>query len=152
MALIGSGLLAILLVLSRTPGIQDVFPLKGFFPRRAGGPCRPLGGDLVHGVCRRDLERAGARRPGLAGLGGLRAGGAGHRVMTVSPFLPGAEPVLNNYIPVLQQPFFHASLVDLRCRLRAGRAARPAHHLAAPAFGAPLQTGAFLGAVAAFLA
>ena len=31
MALIGSGLLAILLVLSRTPGIQDVFPLKGFF-------------------------------------------------------------------------------------------------------------------------
>ena len=31
MALIGSGLLAILLVFSRTPGIQDVFPLKDFF-------------------------------------------------------------------------------------------------------------------------
>jgi cytochrome c oxidase subunit 1 len=31
LALIGSGLLAILLVLSRTPGIQDVFPLKDFF-------------------------------------------------------------------------------------------------------------------------
>ena len=31
MALIGSGLLAMLLVLSRTPGIQDVFPLKEFF-------------------------------------------------------------------------------------------------------------------------
>ena len=31
MALIGSGLLAILLVLSRTPGIQDVFPLKDMF-------------------------------------------------------------------------------------------------------------------------
>jgi len=31
MALIGSGLLAVLLVLSRTPGIQDVFPLKDLF-------------------------------------------------------------------------------------------------------------------------
>ena len=31
MALIGSGLLAVLLVLSRTPGIQDVFPLKDMF-------------------------------------------------------------------------------------------------------------------------
>ena len=31
LALIGSGLLAMLLVLSRTPGIQDIFPLKGFF-------------------------------------------------------------------------------------------------------------------------
>ena len=31
MALIGSGLLALLLVFSRTPGIQDVFPLKEFF-------------------------------------------------------------------------------------------------------------------------
>ena len=30
-ALIGAGLLAILLVLSRTPGIQDVFPLRDFF-------------------------------------------------------------------------------------------------------------------------
>ena len=31
LALIGSGLLAMLLVLSRTPGIQDIFPLKGLF-------------------------------------------------------------------------------------------------------------------------
>ena len=31
LALIGSGLLAMLLVLSRTPGIQDIFPLKEFF-------------------------------------------------------------------------------------------------------------------------
>lgn len=30
-SLIGAGLLAVLLVLSRTPGIQDVFPLKDFF-------------------------------------------------------------------------------------------------------------------------
>ena len=30
--------------------------------------------------------------------------------MTVSLFFPGAEPVLNNYIPVLKQNVFFASL------------------------------------------
>lgn len=30
-ALIGSGLLAVLLVFSRTPGFQDFFPLRDFF-------------------------------------------------------------------------------------------------------------------------
>ena len=152
MALIGSGLLAILLVLSRTPGIQDVFPLKGFFRAAL----------VVHvdlsvaiwfmafaAVIWSALGRAGHAWLGWAGLGLAALGTA---LMTVSPFLPGAEPVLNNYIPVLQQPFFHASLWICGAGfalavLRALLTTWPR-----PAFGAPLQTGAFLGAVAAFLA
>ena len=152
MALIGSGLLAILLVLSRTPGIQDVFPLKGFFRAAL----------VVHvdlsvaiwfmafaAVIWSALGRAGHAWLGWTGLGLAALGTA---LMTVSPFLPGAEPVLNNYIPVLQQPFFHASLWICGAGfalavLRALLTTWPR-----PAFGVPLQTGAFLGAVAAFLA
>jgi cytochrome c oxidase subunit 1 len=92
-------------------------------------------------------------RAGLAWLGwaGFALAALGTAVMTVSPFLPGAEPVLNNYIPVLQQPFFlprcGSAVPALRWPCCApcsppGRARRRR----------PLQTGAFLGAVAAFLA
>ena len=71
MALIGSGLLALLLVFSRTPGIQDVFPLKEFF-RSALIARRSVRGRLVHGLRGGDLERCRWRRPGMARLGGLR--------------------------------------------------------------------------------
>jgi len=152
MALIGSGLLAILLVLSRTPGINEVFPLKGFFRAAL----------VVHvdlsvaiwfmafaAAIWSALGRAGHAWLGWAGLA-LAAVGTG--LMTLSPFLPGAEPVLNNYIPVLQQPVFHAALWTCGAGfalavLRALLTTWPR-----PLLGAPLQTGAFLGAVAAFLA
>jgi cytochrome c oxidase subunit 1 len=49
---------------------------------------------------------------GLAWLGleWRRPGGAGDGADERFPVLPGAEPVLNNYIPVLRQPLFFASL------------------------------------------
>ena len=93
-------------------------------------------------------------RDGFAwlGWGGFGLATAGTAVMTVSPFLPGADPVLNNYIPVLQQPVFYASL----WLCGAGFALAVLRALLTtwprPAFGAPLQLGAFLGAVAGFLA
>ncbi len=152
MALIGSGLLAILLVLSRTPGIQDVFPLKDMF--RAA---------LVVHV---DLSVAiwfmafaaviwsalGRDSQAWLGWGGFALAAVGTAVMTVSPFLPGAAPVLNNYIPVLHQQVFYTSL----WLCGAGFALAVLRALLTtwprPAFEAPLQLGAFLGAVAAFLA
>jgi hypothetical protein len=72
--------------------------------------------------------------------------------MTVSPFLPGADPVLNNYIPVLQQETFYASLWI--CGAGFGLAVLRALITTwpRPFLGAPLQLGAFLGAVAGFLA
>ena len=152
MALIGSGLLAILLVLSRTPGIQDVFPLKGFF--RAALVVHVDLSVAIWFMAFAAVIWSALGRAGLAWLGwaGLGLAALGTALMTVSPFLPGAEPVLNNYIPVLQQPFVHASLwicgVGFALAvLRALLTTWPR-----PALGAPLQTGAFLGAVAAFLA
>ena len=152
LALIGSGLLAILLVLSRTPGIQDVFPLKDFF--RAALVVHVDLSVAVWFMAFAAVIWSALGRDGLAwlGWGGFALAALGTAVMTVSPFLPGADPVLNNYIPVLQQPVFYASL--WLCGAGFGLAVLRALLTTwpRPAFGAPLQLGAFLGAVAGFLA
>jgi cytochrome c oxidase subunit 1 len=110
-ALIGSGLLAILLVLSRTPGIQNVFPLRDFFRSAL----------VVHvdlsvliwfmafgGVL---WSLAGDGRFSALGRIGFWFAAVGTAVLTISPFFPNAQPLLNNYIPVLQQPMFFAGLI-----------------------------------------
>jgi hypothetical protein len=152
LALIGSGLLALLLAMSRTPGIQDVFPLKSLFRAAL----------VVHvdlsvavwfmafaAVIWSAFGRGGAAWLGWAGFG-LAA--LGTLVMTVSPFLPGADPILNNYIPVLQQPVFYASLWICAAGFALAVLRALITTWPRPAFGAPLQLGAFLGAVAAALA
>ncbi|CAG0957544.1 hypothetical protein RHDC4_00486 [Rhodocyclaceae bacterium] len=148
LALIGSGLLAILLVFSRTPGIQDVFPLKDFF-RSALIVHVDLSVAVWFMAFGAVLWSAAGSSAG-AGLGwaAFWIAAAGTLVMTVSPFFPDAHPLLNNYIPVLQQPVFYASLwicgagfslVLLRTLFTAWPA-RP--------FAEPLRLGIFLGAVA----
>ena len=152
MALIGSGLLAILLVLSRTPGIQDVFPLKDFF--RSALVVHVDLSVAVWFMAFAAVIWSALGRGGMAwlGWGGFGLAAVGTAVMTVSPFLPGADPVLNNYIPVLRQQVFYASLWI--CGAGFGLAVLRALLTTwpRPALGAPLQLGAFLGAVAAFLA
>jgi hypothetical protein len=152
MALIGSGLLAILLVLSRTPGIQDVFPLKDLF--RAALVVHVDLSVAIWFMAFAAVIWSALGRDGVAWLGwsGFVLAAAGTAVMTVSPFLPGADPVLNNYIPVLQQPVFYAAL--WMCGAGFGLAVVRALITTwpRPCLGAPLQLGAFLGAVAAFLA
>lgn len=147
-ALIGSGLLAILLVFSRTPGIQDVFPLREFFRSAL----------IVHV----DLSvavwfmafasvlwsAAGNARGDALGRAGFWLACAGTLLMTVSPFFPDAHPLLNNYIPVLRQPVFFVSL----WLCAAGFALSVLRALATtwPAQGLrdPLRIGVFLAAVA----
>ena len=152
MALIGSGVLAILLVLSRTPGINEVFPLKGFF--RAALVVHVDLSVAIWFMAFAATIWSALGRKGHAWMGwsGLALASLGTAAMAVSPFLPGAEPILNNYIPVLQQPFFLAALWVCG----AGFALAVLRGLLTtwprPALGAPLQTGAFLAAVAGFLA
>ena len=55
-ALAASGILAILLVLSRTPGLARLFPVADFFLRRAGRARRPVGARLVPRFRRRAVE------------------------------------------------------------------------------------------------
>ena len=152
MALIGSGLLAVLLVLSRTPGIQDVFPLKDLF--RAALVVHVDLSVAVWFMAFAAVIWSALGGGGLAWLGwaGFGLAALGTALMTVSPFFPGADPVLNNYIPVLEQPLFFASIwifgagMSLAV-LRALLTTWPGRLLAEP-----LRLGAFLGALAAFLA
>jgi hypothetical protein len=152
MALIGSGLLAVLLVLSRTPGIQDVFPLKDLF--RAALVVHVDLSVAVWFMAFAAVIWCAVGAAGLAWLGwsGFALAALATALMTVSPFFPGAEPVLNNYIPVLKQPLFFTSLwifavgITLTV-MRALITTWPQRFL-----GEPLRLGAFLGAVAAFLA
>ena len=148
MALIGSGLLAILLVFSRTPGIQDVFPLKEFF--RAALVVHVDLSVAVWFMAFAAVIWSAVGRGALPWLGwvGLGSAAIGTLVMAVSPFFPDAHPLLNNYIPVLQQPVFYASL----WLLGIGFALVISRALLTIRFDHSLNTGSFLGAVAAFLA
>jgi cytochrome c oxidase subunit 1 len=152
MALIGSGLLAVLLVLSRTPGIQDVFPLKDLF--RAALVVHVDLSVAVWFMAFAAVIWCAVGTASLAWLGwsGFGLAALATALMTFSPFFPGAEPVLNNYIPVLQQPLFFASIWIFAASLsltvlRALITTWPQRLLAEP-----LRLGAFLGAVAALLA
>ena len=109
-ALIASGLLSVLLVLSRTPFIQDVIPLVDFFHTAL----------VVHV----DLSvliwflafagvvwslTSGAR---LAGWGWLALGlsALGTVMIALAPFTGDSKPIMNNYVPVLESRWFFAGL------------------------------------------
>ena len=110
-ALIGSGILALLLVLSRTPGIQDSFPLKNFF--RASLVVHVDLSVMVWFMAFAGVlwSIGGNDRHPLLGWAGFWLATAGTALISISPFFPDSEPLLNNYIPVLQHPVFFAGLV-----------------------------------------
>jgi len=109
-ALIISGLLAVLLVLARTPGLQDFFPRRDFF--RSALVVHVDLSVLVWFMAFAAVLWSLAGRATLLplGWGGLGFAVAGTLLMSASPFLPGAAPLLNNYLPVLDQDYFLAGL------------------------------------------
>ncbi|MEO8654183.1 MAG: cbb3-type cytochrome c oxidase subunit I [Ramlibacter sp.] len=105
-ALIGSGLFSVLLVLSRTPGVNRLLPVADLFHVAL----------VVHvdlSVLVWFIALAGmlwslngtSRRMGWGWLAlALAAGGA--LSMALSPFLGGGEAIMANYIPVITTPPF----------------------------------------------
>lgn len=110
-ALALAGLLAILLAFSRTPGIQDLLPGGDFF--RASLIVHVDLSVLVWFMAFACVLWSLAGGGGWLWLGqaALALAVAGTVLMVVSPFLPGAQPLLNNYIPVLRQPVFFSGLL-----------------------------------------
>ncbi len=110
-ALIGSGVFSILLVFSRTPGINALLPLADFF--RVALVVHvdlsvlvwfmALAGMLwsLNGSARR-------MRWGWAGLGLAAAGAA---AMSLAPFTGAGEAVMANYIPMFTAPLFIIGLL-----------------------------------------
>ncbi|MBF0555409.1 MAG: cbb3-type cytochrome c oxidase subunit I [Nitrospirae bacterium] len=105
-SLLTAGLLAILLVLSRTPKIQDVFPLIDFFKVAL----------VVHvdlSVTIWFIAFAGVLwtlngSESLMGLGyaALYVSAFGTIIIALSPFLGAWHPLMNNYVPVLDDRIF----------------------------------------------
>ena len=111
MALIGSGLFSLLLVLSRTPGVNRWLPGVDFF--RVALVVHVDLSVLVWFVALAGMlwslnGSARALTWGWAALG-LCAGGA--TLMAAAAFIGTGEPIMANYIPMLDRPLFHAGLV-----------------------------------------
>lgn len=137
-ALVGSGLFSILLVLARTPGLQQLFPAADFF--HVALVVHVDLSVLVWFVAMAGLLWTLNSRPRFAALAqaALALAGIGAGVMAVSAFLGRGRPVMSNYVPVLDDAMFLYGLV----LFGAGFALLLARSLAAPARIRPDLDGA----------
>jgi len=109
-SLLASGIFSVLLVASRTPYFKDVFPLVDFFRVAL----------VVHvdlSVLVWFLALAGvlwsinsAERLINTGWSALAFAALGTLLMCVAPFVGGGNPIMSNYVPVLDDPLFLAGL------------------------------------------
>jgi hypothetical protein len=110
LALLGAGVFSVLLVLSRTPFISDHIPWIGFFHSAlvVHVDLSVLVWSLAFGGILWSLNQ----RPGRAWLGwtALFLSCLGALVIIVSPFVHDAQPLMSNYVPVLQHPVFFSGL------------------------------------------
>ncbi|HHH44761.1 MAG TPA: cytochrome C oxidase subunit I [Gammaproteobacteria bacterium] len=111
MALLGSGLFSLLLVLSRTPYIQDIIPWIDFFRTAlvVHVDLSVLVWFLAFGGVLWSLNST--PRFMLLGWSALLFAGLGAALMVVVPFLGPGNPLMSNYIPVLQTPLFMVALL-----------------------------------------
>lgn len=110
-SLVGAGLFAILLVLARTPYIQDIFPWVDFFHSAL----------VVHvdlSVLLWFLAFAGvlwsldsSSRFIRIGWLALVLAAVGAAMIVLSPFVQEGEPLMSNYVPVIKSTFFFTGLV-----------------------------------------
>jgi hypothetical protein len=104
-ALAASGILAVLLVLSRTPGLASVFPVANFFHTAlvAHVDLSVLVWFIAFGGALWSLNSTLRWLPlGWIALGGATAGAA---LIAVAPFA-GGTPIMSNYVPVIDAPAF----------------------------------------------
>jgi len=110
-SLVGAGVFAILLVLSRTPYVQDIFPWVDFFHSAL----------VVHvdlSVLLWFMAFAGVlwslnSSPQFIRLGWLALilAWIGAVAIVLSPFVDVGKPLMSNYVPVIQSTFFFTGLI-----------------------------------------
>jgi hypothetical protein len=109
-SLVGAGIFSILLVLARTPVVQEMTPLIDFF--RVALVVHvdlsvliwllSMAGVMWSLSSNRDL-------PNWDRFSFLLAA-AGTAIVIISPFVGAADPLMNNYVPLLQHPVFYTGL------------------------------------------
>jgi hypothetical protein len=112
-ALLASGLFSLLLVLSRTPGLKEWFPVADFF--RVALVVHVDLSVLVWFVAFAGVlwSLSGARQGARLAWAGLALCAIGAVTMSLAPFLERAQPIMANYIPVLDGPMFLGGLLVL---------------------------------------
>ncbi|MBI5907836.1 MAG: hypothetical protein HY853_04550 [Burkholderiales bacterium] len=111
LALIGSGVFSVLLVLARTPGINRVLPGADFF--RIALVLHVDLSVLVWFVAVAGLLWSinGARAGLLGGWVALGLAGTGASIMSLAAFVAPGQAIMANYIPVLDSKIFIAGLL-----------------------------------------
>jgi hypothetical protein len=109
-ALAASGILAVLLVLSRTPGLARLFPVADFFHVAlvAHVDLSVLVWFLAFAGVLWSLNSTPRALP--AGWAALALAALGAAVIGAAPFA-GGTPVMANYVPVIESPVFLGGLV-----------------------------------------
>ena len=110
-ALVIPGLYAILIVLSRTPFLQDIVPGKDFF--RTALVIHVDLTVLVWFIAFAGVfwSYTSSRRALRIGWSALWLASLGTAVIVIAPFIGESRPLMNNYVPVLQNPVFFAGLI-----------------------------------------
>ncbi|HYA96285.1 MAG TPA: hypothetical protein VEC95_08440 [Terriglobales bacterium] len=114
-ALVGAGLFALLIVLARTPYVSSLFPTVDFF--RSALVVHVDLSVLVWFFAFAGVLWSAASPPRWLPLGwaALAFTGGGAALLVVSPFIAAGAPLMNNYIPVLQNRMFLAALFLFGC-------------------------------------
>lgn len=109
-SLVAAGLYSVLLVLARTPAVQELIPLVDFFRIAL----------VVHvdlSILIWMLSVSGAlwslssnRQRATWDRASFSLAAAGTGIIIVSPFVGAGDPLMNNYIPLLRHPVFYSGL------------------------------------------
>ena len=109
-SLLGAGFFSVLLVLARTPLLQELIPLVDFFRTALVIHVNlsvliwllSIAGVFWSLACTDDATGWDRFSFGLAATGTA--------VVVVSPFIGAGDPLMNNYVPLLRHPVFYAGL------------------------------------------
>ncbi|MCU7958565.1 MAG: cbb3-type cytochrome c oxidase subunit I [gamma proteobacterium symbiont of Bathyaustriella thionipta] len=109
-SLIVAGIFSILLVLSRTPQLQDMIPWLDFF--HTALVVHVDMSVLIWFLSFASLLWSCGHKPAhqIAGWTALLTASAGALIIALAPFAGAALPLMNNYIPVLRHPLFYIGL------------------------------------------
>ena len=110
-SLVGAGLFSILLVLARTPAIQELTPLIDFFRVALVVHVNLSVVIWLLSMAAMMWSLSSTRdRPAWDRFSFFLAA-AGTAIVIISPFIGAADPLMNNYVPLLRHPVFYTGLI-----------------------------------------
>jgi hypothetical protein len=150
-ALLISGLFVLLILFSRTPGLQALFPVEGFFQLAI----------VVHvdfsvliwfsAIAAMFWTLSGAARARGSAWAATALVVLGALLVAASPFLPGAA-IMSNYVPVLDNPLFLSGLAIFMLGIAVAALRGLLHPLPAAEAGIAMRLGSLSSALCLLLA